>query len=879
MKLVSKYISLALLFGVMTFAAGRMALAQASAGLHVSAADAGGTRIAGARATVTNETTGEVTTSITGPDGSFDLTGLPAGTYDLAMTMQGLVDYKQKGLTLTAGQDLQFQVTLRTAAVTESVNVTAEGSPETSVTQATISRAEIEGVAGPFGSAAQALTAAPGVFVYGYGGVAATARSEVVVRGIKGGWASVNGDILRNGITFLFDGIPMNNLTAGNGQWQTTQIPITDMISDIKVDYGPGAPSNRWYDSLGGTVNYIPVQPKETPGASIAFGEDYGSYNTSLTHFIANSGLVKGWSSLLAAGYANNNTFRVGTTGIPTFNAPSSGYSTFFKTEHQLPNGNLSFGFYHGRNTEFRPNFLPLVPITPASNNNYGDAVTTTGIYGPDAQGNSTTAPQGSQYYSQATSGFYSSLAHDTWYKHIKTQSDIVYTKLQLALSPKLSFNTEEWYRHGYRLHDRVVNFYGPNSATSHEIYDPTSNTVGDDTSLALQLPHDVVTLGGYWMHQGYNNPVGLFNPSQGTSFANPAFFNEDHLDNDFGFLYLQDRIALLHDKLIVTPGAAEQLFRTHYYNVSTASFPQANPANAPNEAPATHKNFLVFSPSVGAQYLVSDWLTVHGNFAISYENPTDASFGAGRPTIGVNLATLKPVKSMNSEGGFLVTKCPFAIVHSCSLDATYFSDKLTDETVITQTSNLNVPAVIALASAMYNGVSINFDEAPSRLLQVHGNAIIQHDYLLHYVPNGSSTDYRGYPVSSSPRYTTNLGLTSAVDAVHHKVQVTPGLWWQYVGQRYLFSNVTSAPTQQTTPGYGVVNFNMDGSLNSLLPEWFAKKPVKLSFGLENLLNKEYNPTAYITSGGYFGTSFGGYTLVDPGAPREFIFSLNFGNK
>ena len=34
----------------------------------------------------------------------------------------------------------------------------------------------------------------------------------------------------------------------------------------------------------------------------------------------------------------------------------------------------------------------------------------------------------------------------------------------------------------------------------------------------------------------------------------------------------------------------------------------------------------------------------------------------------------------------------------------------------------------------------------------------------------------------------------------------------------------------------------------------------------------------YITSGGYFGTSFGGYVLADPGAPREFAFSLNLGS-
>ncbi len=855
-------------------------LGQGTASLHASVANPSGTRVGGALVVLTNEASGAVLKSVTGPDGSFDLMGLEAGSYDLAITMHGFEDYQQKGITIKDGQSTSFQVMVVTKSVAESVTVTAEGSPETSVTQATISRAEIAGVAGPFGSAAQALTAAPGVFVYGYGGVAATARSEVVVRGVKAGWSSVNGDVLRNGVTFLFDGIPMNNMISNNGQWQTTQIPIMDMISDINVDYGPGAPSNRWFDSIGGTVNYIPTQPKLTPGATIAFGTDYGSYNTSITHLIANTGSYKGWSGLLAAGYAANNTFRVGTTGMPTFNAPSSGYSAFVKVEHTFENGTISMGFYHGRNTEFRPNFIPMVAITPASNNNFGDAVTTTGLYGPDQQSdNPTSAPANAEYYSQATSGFYSSLAHDVWYKHIKTQSDILYGKLNLQLSPRVTLSSDIWYRHGYRLHDRIVNYYGPNYANGHEWYDPTSNTIGNNTHMVVQIPHDQLTVGGYWMHGDYQNPVATFNPGLGTSQSNPAFFNSDHLYNDYAFLFVQDRIDLLNKKLIVTPGAAEQLFRTDYFNNGLVEFPNANPANDPNLAPPTHKNFLKFSPSVGAQYLAMSWLTLHGNYAITYQNPTDSAFGANRPTTGVDIALLKATKSVNTEGGFLVTKCPLAIMGTCSLDATYFHDNITDVNVVTQVAQVSLPASIALASAIYNGVSLNFDDAPASFFQIHGNAIIQHDYFTSYVPSGSNLNYKSYPTSNSPRYTTNLGLTTMVKTSNHKIDLTPGLWWQYVGQRYLFTNVTNAPTLQTMPGYGVVNFNMDGSLNGLLPEWFEKKPVKISFGVENLLNKQYNPTAYITSGGYFGTSFGGYTLVDPGAPREYIISLNFGNK
>jgi iron complex outermembrane receptor protein len=187
-------------------------------------------------------------------------------------------------------------------------------------------------------------------------------------------------------------------------------------------------------------------------------------------------------------------------------------------------------------------------------------------------------------------------------------------------------------------------------------------------------------------------------------------------------------------------------LFRTDYFNNGLAEFPNGNPANDPEQAPPTHKNFLKFSPSVGVQYLATDWLTVHGNYAITYQNPTDSAFGANRPTTGVDISLLKATKSANGEGGFLVTKCPLAILGTCSLEATYFHDELTDVNVVTQTAQISLPASIALASAIYNGVSINFDNTPTKYFQIHGNAIIQHDYFTSYVPSGTTLNYKSYP-------------------------------------------------------------------------------------------------------------------------------------
>jgi iron complex outermembrane receptor protein len=179
--------------------------------------------------------------------------------------------------------------------------------------------------------------------------------------------------------------------------------------------------------------------------------------------------------------------------------------------------------------------------------------------------------------------------------------------------------------------------------------------------------------------------------------------------------------------------------------------------------------------------------------------------------------------------------------------------------------------------------VSFNFDDSPSRYIEIHGNGIIQHNYFLSYIPSGSTENYGKYPISNSPKVTTNIGVTGRFDSREGVYSILPEVWWQYVGSRYLFSNVNNAPTLQTTPGYGVVNFNTVATLHGL-GRWFhgmsprmGAAPIHLSLGIENLLNNQYNPTAYITSGGYFGTSFGGYTLVDPGAPREYIMSITIG--
>jgi iron complex outermembrane receptor protein len=61
-------------------------------------------------------------------------------------------------------------------------------------------------------------------------------------------------------------------------------------------------------------------------------------------------------------------------------------------------------------------------------------------------------------------------------------------------------------------------------------------------------------------------------------------------------------------------------------------------------------------------------------------------------------------------------------------------------------------------------------------------------------------------------------------------------------------------------------------ALHSLLA---GTKLTTLSLSVLNLFDKQYNSTAYISSGGYFQTPNGGYVIANQGAPRAIYLSLS----
>ncbi len=96
--------------------------------INGSVTDAQGALIVGAEVTAINVETGVKTAARTNEAGVYSLRFLPIGNYTIEASQAGFKSYERKGITLTTGQVLGFDIQLEVGAVTETISVSASAS-------------------------------------------------------------------------------------------------------------------------------------------------------------------------------------------------------------------------------------------------------------------------------------------------------------------------------------------------------------------------------------------------------------------------------------------------------------------------------------------------------------------------------------------------------------------------------------------------------------------------------------------------------------------------------------------------------------------------------------------------------------------------------
>ena len=709
-----------------------------------------------------------------------------------------------------------------------------------------LGRREIE-AAGPAAGAAQALEYAPGVHINGYGDTSAT-KYSISINGIKQGWGGEpsGAGIDYGSIDINFDDVPINE--PGTGLWQSPYVNQLALIKGINLTYGPGPVTDRWYNAVGGSVDFVPVQPTDNAGA--AAGVTLGNYDTRGIWGYGQTGASSGgWSSVFAAGANWAHSYRQAVDG---FDSPSRAYTGFTKFRKQFDNGTFSVGLYSAKGVGFRPNAIPVSTIP---------GVTVNGV---DANGNIIPG----ELYSQPSSGFYSQLPFDVWRKEDSNTLGLVYTKLNLKISDITTLHNLNWYELFHRLHIHYANFQR-GAKNLYEYNNPFSREFGDRLYEDVRLPAgNTLSIGGSYMNAVYNSRQSFYNPAP--PFNGGLFDPNAHYRSGYWYLrnfafFAQDAYKPL-DTLTITPGARFINYQTDYYNNGSADFPLSNPANNQGTLPNAKTSYSKVETSLDVNWQASRSLNVYANYGTTYRTPGNG--GGGGPYQSILASTLQLEKGTELQAGVKMHIDDVGFLHDFFLQANGY-DLRFDNQLIGITSQAGNYQTSAFGSSEYDGVNLYADN--DFAYNVHGflNLSLENAHFSNYTLDGGLS-YNDLPVAYVPHTTFNTGVYT--DVVEGGTDLEPRVWYQYTGSEHMFDDSTNTPSNREMPSYGVLN----AALNAKIPTQGDVQEWDIGLSVLNLLNKQYNNFEWISAGGYFVLpQTVGQVLAFPGAPRTIFLTAS----
>ena len=707
---------------------------------------------------------------------------------------------------------------------------------------------------GPAAGAAQAVSVAPGVNVASDGTMGAP-RASISINGMKTGWGNIAGNANDGTVMVTFDGVPM--IDPAYGVWQSSELPNLSFISGLSVTYGPGYAVNRWYNNIGGAINYVPIQP--TAKSQAVIGGFFGSYDNRGVDFAVDSGELNGWSAVLAGTIDRSGNYLHGYG----FDNPQSSYAYYGKLLKTFSNGRISFGGFLSRSTAFRP--LPI-PITANQNVTINGVNSITGQINPGP------------IYSQQTTGFYTTLPLSIYFKRIPIRTYLLYSRLTDHLDSYATFHNLLFFRYGNRIHIHYDNI-GNSPSALNQYYNASSDTYGDKPYFSFSLPENKLLVGGYFVLNNYKSFLDFYNPTMQAVYnslspnagqtalidGQPTNYSIQ-LPNAFhsSYLYETDVAGFVQDDfqpvkaLRVTPGVRFVSFHTNFVNNSQASFPISVAdmiGHNGDYQPNSTTTFTEIEPSIGVNYRMTRRVSLYANYSTAYKAPA----GATGTYAHLLTSTLQPQKSTQYQLGAKILIPDEPYLHHAMGSINYYHLTDTNEIIpIPVVSHLY--SLFASGSSVFDGVNLYVGDDPLDNLHVFANASFESaNYLSYTSPSHGS--YSGLPISNVPAEAFNVG--AAYRLFGGDVGYQPRIWYQYTGAQNIYDNNTGAPTRNKLPAYGILNLGVNIAVAS--PDEYDLRALTFNVDLLNVADNKYDVYEYISSGGYYGVA--GQTLAEPGAP------------
>ena len=251
--------------------------AQNSAGaIQGTVVDQSGRAIPGANVAAISSTR-VVLKAISGAEGKFEISGVPAGSYTVQASAPGFSTVN-KSVNVTAGGAISVPLSLNIASVSQEVTVEAEAdtslaaelSPVKSVLDAGSARTEITSnyvsqFTTPVTDFSDLTQAAPGTVSWSTNGIG-NGQAKTFFRGFKDGMYSMTWD----GVPFQDSNDPTHHSWA--------YVPAA-AIGYVDFDRSPGTSSDMGPSNFAGAIHYF--SPRLNDASNFQASESYGSFNTN----------------------------------------------------------------------------------------------------------------------------------------------------------------------------------------------------------------------------------------------------------------------------------------------------------------------------------------------------------------------------------------------------------------------------------------------------------------------------------------------------------------------------------------------------------------------------------------------------------------------
>lgn len=656
--------------------------------------------------------------------------------------------------------------------------------------------------------------------------------------------------------TQTFDGIAINdifNAGASNEASVYNDVLInTQEIGGVDLYRGVNNPANNGYNSLAGTINYDPLDPTDTPGASVT--GTVGSFNTLQYNALWNTGNFNGFKNVMAFSHGTTSGWLDG-----DHDRDANFYDAFNQATGST--GKLYGYFIYNENDGEDSYDIPSLIIQ-----------------------------QNSPSF-QYPKSIYNEPLNDTDYLAIlgTTQTIGDFTTVDL----KGFFGADNFYRNAYSNPAyQSTGYYVYNKDTSGKsttYYGYYAQEFGLQPKVTFDLPYNIVTVGGNYT-LGHLHSAEFYSSADPVPLAtSPDLWNE-HDERTLYSIYVQDEIDLLNDTLKITPGVKYLYADTKDVDGTGYDYPTGGSVSG-----AAHFT----SPTAGISYEFVPNTVLYGAYGQNIEFPTidgfynaiDADSTHGY-TDDIAPVHLQPEHVNDYEAGLRYTNSGLGFGAALG----FYLEDFTNTFIDGQTPS-GLDTTVNGGSSRYKGVELQLTEdfgdqhingydagdVTAYLSYAYNKAYFTSNFTVSAVGNNNTTEAavtKGEPVANVPNDDLDLGGSWSLDGWGANVDA------QYVTSEYINQLGAGTPTDIKQPAY----FLLDLGFSKTVPvqHFGPVQSMKFAFNMDNALNRVYDAYAYANSyskakdpaGPYVQTMFssGTFAGIQEAAPQAFYGSitLNF---